>query len=430
MTVVWSDLRAERVARELAGLAARELVTAELLCAVDGLVDQVVPADASCWSTFDPATTMLTSAVGRNLDEDGDDAVRFMELEYVTQAPGHYRGLMSSGDPLIVQHAVVARPASAEHAQVGEHLAAMGLGQELRIVLRHQRTGWGGAGLMRRTGAAPFDDDEQRFLRHVAPSITAAIRASLVRSIAEPVAIDPDRQGPAVVVVEGAEVVEATPAAQRWLEQLGAADRGHGPMPAVLAAVAVAAANGRTVAQRARTADGTWLVVRSAPLGGHRGIVTIDEAGPARCRRDPQRRARIVGTRDRRGGRSAPWLVHQGDRHRPPPVELHRPGSPQDGLPQGRCQQPAGAHRRRVLRHLRAAAGPTRRPRRLLRRPCCTRRRGRLTTLARDMPAVSGRDVEDLAGRVSIRAVAFAVVVSGAPGADRLAHVPFMRRSL
>jgi DNA-binding CsgD family transcriptional regulator len=277
---VWSDLRAERIARELTGLVARELVTAELLCAVDGLVDQVVPADASCWSTFDPATTMLTSAVGRNLDEDGDDAVRYMELEYVAQAPGHYRELMSSGDPLIVQDAATARPASAEHAQVGEHLAAMGLGQELRIVLRHQRTGWGGAGLMRRTGAAPFDDDEQRFLRHVAPSITAAIRASLVRSMAEPVAIDPDRQGPAVVVVEGVEVVEATPAAQRWLEQLGAADRGHGPMPAVLAAVAVAAANGRTVAQRARTAGGTWLVVRSAPLGGHRGIVTIDEAGP------------------------------------------------------------------------------------------------------------------------------------------------------
>jgi DNA-binding CsgD family transcriptional regulator len=31
--------------------------------------------------------------------------------------------------------------------------------------------------------------------------------------------------------------------------------------------------------QRARTTDGTWLVVRSAPLGGQRGIVTIDEAG-------------------------------------------------------------------------------------------------------------------------------------------------------
>lgn len=277
---VWSDLRAERVARDLAGLEAQRLVTAELLCRVDALVDTVVPADASCWSTFDPATTMLTSAVGRNLDEDGDDAVRFMELEYVTQAPGHYRGLMAEADPLVVQHAVVVRPESGAHAQVGEHLAAMGLGQELRMVLRHQRTGWGGAGLMRRTGAAAFDDDEQQFLRHVAPSITAAIRASLVRSVVGPVEIDPDRQGPAVVVVEGAEVVEATPAAQRWLEQLGGGDRGHGPMPAVLAAVAVAATNGRTVAQRARTADGTWLVVRSAPLGSQRGIVTIDEAGP------------------------------------------------------------------------------------------------------------------------------------------------------
>jgi DNA-binding CsgD family transcriptional regulator len=280
MTAVWSDLRAERVAAELAGLANADMLTAELLCAVDALVDQVVPADASCWSTFDPATTMVTSAVGRNLDEEGDDALRFMELEYVTQAPGHYRGLVAAGDPLIVQDATPPRPTSAEVALVGEHLATMGVGQELRIVLRHQRAGWGGAGLMRRAGAAPFDDDEQRFLRHVAPTITTAIRASLVRSVETPVAIDPAHQGPAVAVVQGGEVVEATPAAQRWLEQLGATDRRHGPIPAVLAAVAAAATNGRTVAQRARTANGTWLVVRSAPLGGHRGIVTIDEAGP------------------------------------------------------------------------------------------------------------------------------------------------------
>jgi DNA-binding CsgD family transcriptional regulator len=95
------------------------------------------------------------------------------------------------------------------------------------------------------------------------------------------VALDPARQGPAVVVVAaGPEVVETTPAAQRWLDALGASDRGHGALPAVLTAVAVAAANGRTVAQRARTVDGTWLVLRSAPLGERRGIVTIDEAGP------------------------------------------------------------------------------------------------------------------------------------------------------
>ena len=86
----------------------------------------MVPADASCWSTFDPATTMLTSAVGRNIDEDSSDAVRFMELEYVTQAPGHYRGLMSGTDPLVVQHGGTARPINAQHAEVGEHLASMG----------------------------------------------------------------------------------------------------------------------------------------------------------------------------------------------------------------------------------------------------------------------------------------------------------------
>lgn len=276
---MWSDLRADRIAAELAGLAARELTTAALLCTVDELVDQVVPADASCWSTFDPATTMLTSAVGRNIEEHGAEGVRFMELEYIVQAPGHYRGMLSGRNPLVVLRADAPTMSDA-HALVGEHLAAMGLGQELRLLLRHNDTSWGGAGLMRRTGAAPFDDDEQRFLRHVTPSITTAIRASLVRAVVAPVAVDPLVHGPAVVVVSGTEMLETTPAARRWLELLGAGDRGHGPVPAILTAVAVAASNGRTVTQRARTVDGTWLVVRSAPLGERRGIVTIDEAGP------------------------------------------------------------------------------------------------------------------------------------------------------
>src|SRR5829696_5973515 len=83
---------------------------------VDVLVDQVVPADASCWSTFDPATTMLTSAVGRNLDEESDDAVRFMELEYVTAAPGHYRELTSSAEGVVVWNATSSGPVSAEVA--------------------------------------------------------------------------------------------------------------------------------------------------------------------------------------------------------------------------------------------------------------------------------------------------------------------------
>lgn len=274
----WSDLRAEKVARELGALEASEhLGTAELLLAVDSLVDRVVPADASCWSTFDPATTMLTSAVGRNIAEDGADAVRFMELEYVEQAPGHYRGLVLEADPLLINRADAAEP---QEIAVAEFLGSMGIGQELRLVLRHQRTGWGGAGLMRATGAAAFSEDELHFLRHVAPAITKAIRASLVRSVEVVSPLEPVRQGPAVVVVDRASVVEATPAAREWLDRLGAVDRAHGALPAVLSAVAVAAGGGRTVAQRARTADGAWLVLRGAPLGGSRGIVTIEEAGP------------------------------------------------------------------------------------------------------------------------------------------------------
>ena len=57
-------------------------------------------------------------------------------------------------------------------------------------------------------------------------------------------------------------------------------DRGHGELPSAVQAVASAARAGGTTAQRARCADGTWIVLRGAPLGPGRAVLTIEPAGP------------------------------------------------------------------------------------------------------------------------------------------------------
>ncbi len=273
---MWNELRAERVRREVVAACTLPLTTFELLDTVAGLVDQAVPSDASCWSTFDPATTMVTSAVGRGLDEHSPEAGRFFELQYAQSAPGQYRQLAVRGTTTIVLDAQ-ASIADDGAAAVRDHLRSMGFGQELRMLLHRNGAGWGGAGLLRAPDAGRFSDEEVGFLALISPTITSAVRASLVRNVTTSPG---PTTGPAVVLFDNGSVSEMTPAAAEWIAQLKVGDRGHGELPSVVGVVAVAAVAGRSVVQRARTANGTWIVLRSAPLGAGRAVVTIEPAGP------------------------------------------------------------------------------------------------------------------------------------------------------
>ena len=277
MAGMWSELRAERVRREIVATCREPISALELLDRMSVLVEQAVPTDASCWSTFDPATTMVTSAIGRGLDEQGDDAVRFFELEYALEAPGQYRTIASSGSASLTLDA--SGPVSdLGQAATREHLQLMGIGQELRVLFRQQSAAWGGAGLMRATTSPRFTVEETSFLELVAPAITAAVRAALVRGV--PLGFTEIDAGPAVLVLDRGEIVELTPAAAQWLDQLRLVDRGNSKLPAVVRAVVAHATGGRSVAQRALTGHGMWLVLRGAPLGAERAVVTIEPAGP------------------------------------------------------------------------------------------------------------------------------------------------------
>ena len=274
----WSELRADRVLKEITALCAEPTTPLELLSSTATLLEQAVPTDASCWSTFDPATTMVTSAVGLHLDEQGPAAIRFFELEYARDAPGQYRSLLATRTDTAVLHAG-SLDGDEGSAAVRDHLTEMGVGQELRILFHHHDAAWGGAGLMRSSGAATFDADEIDFARRIAPIVTNAVRAALIGSAGVELAVTTEN-GPAVVVMDADQIVEATPAAVSWLAELMRSDVGHGTIPTVVRAVAAHANAGRTVAQRARSADGSWVVLRGAPLSQGRAIVTIELAGP------------------------------------------------------------------------------------------------------------------------------------------------------
>jgi DNA-binding CsgD family transcriptional regulator len=277
MCEMWSELRAERVRREIVATCREPISALDLLDRIAGLVDEAVPADASCWSTFDPATTMVTSAIGRGLDEQGDDAVRFFELEYALDAPGQYRAIASSGGNSATLDAAAPAP-DAGHAATREHLQLMGIGQELRILFHQHGAAWGGAGLMRSTTSSSFTAEETSFLELIAPAVAAAVRAALVRGV--PLGFADMDAGAAVLVLDRGEIVEMTPAAAQWLDQLRLVDRGNSNLPAVVRAVVAHATGGQSVAQRAFTGHGMWVVLRGAPLGDQRAVLTIEPAGP------------------------------------------------------------------------------------------------------------------------------------------------------
>ena len=79
------------------------------------------------------------------------------------------------------------------------------------------------------------------------------------------------------------EVTQANPAAQRWLDDLGAGDRAGARLPLVVPAVArqARALDPVPARARARTRSGLWLIVRASLMGDGTVAVLLEAARPA-----------------------------------------------------------------------------------------------------------------------------------------------------
>lgn len=274
---MWNEVRAERVRRGLLERCSAPLGTTELLSEALALVAEAVPVEATCWASFDPATTMITSTVARSLDGDPAAFERFLTLEYAEAEPMAFRALHASRRSVaVIGDAELEHDEHVERRR-HEHLAPMGIAHELRLVFAMDGAAWGGAGLLRARGRG-FSEEERAFLERLAPTLAAGVRSSLVRNTALQ---GPAPDGPAVLVFEKAELRDATPAARTWLDAFAALDRGGLGLPAVIRAVERVASGGATLAQRVHLDGVGHLVLRGAPVGPGRAVVTIERARPS-----------------------------------------------------------------------------------------------------------------------------------------------------
>jgi len=253
-------------------------------------LQRVLPVDAVWWATSDPATLLFTQAFRQGLPDRsipyfvdneflGHDVNRWTELAQDPGGVGTLSGA-TNGDP-------------GASARFRDLFQPLGLGDELRAVLRTGDACWGLMCLHREAGL-PFSAADEQLVRRLAPHLAEGIRAGLLMpGTAASAAAD----SPGLVILDQAgELVTATAAAQAWFAELGHDGRAGPPVPAEVstaagllhrAEVIERTGSGSTVPRlRVRTEAGRWIVLHASWLQLAEGeppqiAVIIEIAAPA-----------------------------------------------------------------------------------------------------------------------------------------------------
>jgi DNA-binding CsgD family transcriptional regulator len=259
-----------------------ERLKAEVL----GRLRRVVPIDAVWWATADPATLLFTQAYREGIPEEttpyfvdneflGDDVNKWTELAH---DPAGVRTLFgaTSGEPR----------ASARYREL---FGPLGMGDELRAVLRTGGACWGLLCLHRQAGR-PFSDAEAGYLKRMAPHLATGLRAGLLVASLERADLV---EAPGLVVLDAnGAAVATTEAAESWLNELGQTRSSRLPMPAEVYAVAGRLRRpgpdpaGSVPRLQVRTRAGRWVSLHASWLPAGQGepdrvAVIIQPAAPA-----------------------------------------------------------------------------------------------------------------------------------------------------
>jgi DNA-binding CsgD family transcriptional regulator len=140
----------------------------------------------------------------------------------------------------------------------------------MRVQLTVGGTCWALLHLHRDISSEHYGEDDIEFAAAAAPLLAPRIRADLRAPV--PSGTDPAPEPGTIVLDEDLSLVATTAQAWRWIERLGAQAPNPGePLPSVVYVVATQVANSperprRAARVRLRAADGSWMVIRVAPL--------------------------------------------------------------------------------------------------------------------------------------------------------------------
>ncbi len=269
-----TTVSAERLGRDLVGLAHRGLDVRSYALAASRLLRRGVPFEGFCLLTLDPATLMPTGEIVEN-GLPGWAMPRMIEIELAEDDFNKFNVLSRASRPASTLSEATGGDLdrSVRHRELKRPL---GFGDELRAALVGDSGTWGGITLLRETGDPPFTPTEAALLASLSPYLTEGLRSAIVltgRLTADQTETGDDTPGVLLVASDGTiEIADA--AARRLLSEL---DPDIGPdssAPTVIAAVANqarAAAIGQSRESlawaRILSRSGRWLVARGSMLG-------------------------------------------------------------------------------------------------------------------------------------------------------------------
>jgi DNA-binding CsgD family transcriptional regulator len=243
---------------------------------------RAVPFDAAFWATVDPMTLLFTQP---HQDEIPRETVPyFIENEYLDDDVNKWTTL--ARDPVGVRTLVEATAGDMDASpRYRDIFRPLGLGDELRAVLRVGGVCWGYICLHREAGAA-FSREEALYVRRLAPHIAEGIRAGLLVSQIE--MSDPADSPGLVLLASDGTLVSISEAGGRWLAELGQPSPARDGLPDVVRTLAarlqLADAGAEVPRLPVRTSRGRWAVLHASllPAGDAPAIaVIIEEPSPS-----------------------------------------------------------------------------------------------------------------------------------------------------
>jgi DNA-binding CsgD family transcriptional regulator len=251
---------------------------------------RVLPVDALWWATSDPATLLFTQAFREGIPD--RMIPYFVENEFLGHDVNQWTDLAQ--DPAGIRTLTSATGGDPEtSARFRDLFQPLGLGDELRVVLRTGNACWGLMCLHRETGRI-FSNADLQLVKRLAPHLAEGLRAGLLMPSAATSSV---ADAPGLVVLDqSGEMVTATAAAHAWFAELGQDAQDGSPAPAEVstAAAQLRRANAAdpmaptlTVPRlRVRTRAGRWVVLHASWLHLAQGepariAVIIEAAAPA-----------------------------------------------------------------------------------------------------------------------------------------------------
>jgi DNA-binding CsgD family transcriptional regulator len=249
---------------------------------------RAIPIDALWWATSDPSTLLFTQAFREGIP---DHLIPyFVDNEFDAEDVNQWTSLARGRDAVSTLTRATGGDLESS-ARYRDVFQPLGLGDELRAVLRTGDACWGLMCLHRASGRG-FSEAEQQLVRTLAPYLAEGLRAGLLMiGAAESSIID----APGLVILDrSGELVAVTPAAQAWFTELDQDPRNPSSVPAeVITAAALlhrntaepTSANAVVPRLRVHTKAGRWAVMHASwldglPTPGDQVAVIIEAATP------------------------------------------------------------------------------------------------------------------------------------------------------